>query len=433
MVESNITPATDGTAVPILAMRPDWADGWRVTYAYLTDIIQVDEGGEQRRAVRAEPRRTFEWSMVNDYAAKLYMDQFIVWALHKLCLTADYHCWITMTSEMSLEVIGTDPTTHENIYATVKEVSYVDPLATTPPSDTAPYWLTPGMLVLLIDSAGRAETRTVAGFSTTEIQFTEATLNTFPKYTRIYPAHYGWLEADPKLSRVTNRVSKGDLIFHLDPSRDTYPNFTPTLNYVNGAWMWLKKHNWANNLDVTYQRPMVEVDYEYGVIDRVPQFTFPTRTIQFSYVAQSHKDAMEAIWFFMANRGRRGQFYLPSWEDDIRPKAMIAGSLSILIDGLQFGLAYKDSTVFKRVMLRMRDGRRLTFAVDFVEVLPDTNTSVIWLKERLPSEDLSDSALAGISWVFVARLGSDTLEVEWLTHGVAQFNMSFVTLENPEA
>lgn len=429
-VVSTIYPSTDGSDVPLFLMPPDWAGGWRTTWQYQTDIIVSDQGSEQRRAVLYVPRRTFEFTILGSQESKLWLDQFFVRCMGRAAWMPDFQHFIRMTAPLDLEVVDHDEEGNP-IWKSKLEVTYSHDQVVNS-STGVPYWIYPGLIVMLVDGY-RCETRTVAGVSTGSIQFVERTDAIFPEGSKIYPMVPGWFKDSPDMARKSNRVTQPTITFIISPAYNPPMSPDVTVNYANGIEIWQKQPNWSDELAFSPTTPVDELDYGYGLINRVQKYDWQTRTISMSFVGRNELDGLSAIQFFMRQWGMQKAFYLVSQEDDIIPQALLGGGMSIIIPGQMFGITYKDSTVFKRIMLRMRDGRRLTFGVDFIEVLPDTDSSVIWLKDRLPTENLTDDYVAGISWVYYARFASDSLDVVWLTDRVCQFKLSFTVLENNEA
>jgi hypothetical protein len=136
--------------------------------------------------------------------------------------------------------------------------------------------------------------------------------------------------------------------------------------------------------------------------------------------------------FFQRHKGMNREFFMTTWEDDVPFSSLSGGGLSILINGTSFGIAYKDSTVFRRIMIRYADGTISQHKVDYVEVLPDTFSSVLRVVEPLPVTEITPQNVRGISWVLCARFASDRMDVDFLTSDKASISIPIQTLENNE-
>lgn len=427
MVLSTISPDLLETR-NIYDAPPNWRDRYRVSYEFKTDIITSGAGIEQRRAVRANPRRFLEWTSHHTRASKLQLDWLMTRGLANEMVVPEAVKYLYMTSALGLEEIA--PAVH----ATVLTVTFSSPVEPFPDPTSPPYWLRPGMTVLLVDKA-RIESRTVAGFSfdggtrTGSIRFAERSGNVFPVGTRIHAGVYGHLQGEPRTARLTDDVLTIRSQFEVRPGSEVYADTAPP-DLLGVRDLFTRRPNWKDGTEVSYVFARSDIDYDYGAVVREKLCDFPSRLISADFIGRDHEDVQGVIDFFHRQRGRRGDFFLPTWENDIPFLAITGAGYAILIDGVFFGLTYKNSTVFKRIMLRMADGRNLHFEVDFVDVLPDTNGSVLWVRDRLPVEEITPDSVRAISWVLVVRFASDRLDIDWVTDAVAQFSLSFQVLEN---
>ena len=413
MVVSTVYPS--GGDINIFPGVPNWRDRVRVSYEFKTDIITSGLGTEQRRAVRYYPRRYVEYTAHFNGESKLQLDYFMARGLADKTIIPEPSKYVVLTSTLG---------------AGQRQVSYGNPHLAWPSPNSPPYWLRPGLPVLLVDGL-RMETRLLSGFSFADLQFADESQVAFPVGTRVYPALQGYLRAEPKARRYTSDVTTLPIRFEVDPGSATevFPETSPG-EMIGTREVFMKRPNWGNQVDVTYVYPREQEDYGFGATRSFKPYDFPSRIVQASFLGRDHREVQEVIEFFIRMRGRDREFLVPSWENDVPFYAITGNGFAILIPGLMFGHTYKDSTVFRRIMLRMADGTYHHHTVDFVETLPDTEFSVLWVRERLPVEELTPQSLIGISWVFVVRFASDLLEIDWVTDSVAQFGLSYQVLEN---
>lgn len=420
MIVSTLHP-TRSQDLRILPIDANWDQSVRLSYIYKTDIITSGNGKEQRRAVRFYPRKEMQFSAVFWGEAKTALDMHM----------AKYQNVRSIIPEWPFRIKTAAPLRHSDL-----QVKVVGDMS----------WLSVGMLVVLINGQ-RRETRTVAGFSDTIVRFTESADDAFPETvvedrpdlfdpdvpvgTSIYPALTGYIQTDPAFPRRIRDAGTSQLVFLCDPQSVVIAN-TPPLFTLNATEIVLERPNWSQDVQLSFVQPRETVDYDFGVVAQFLPNAFSARTIQAGFWGPNPAHTKRMLDLFCRHRGRLGQFWLPTFENDIPYYQMTGNGLSILIHGLTFADAYAESSVFRRLMIRMRDGRFLHRKVDFIEGLPDTNTSVVWLTEALPNETFDETTVLGVSWVLAARFASDRLDIDYLTDGVTQFSFSFQTLENFE-
>lgn len=408
MIISTVTPDPDAP-FRILPVVHNWQSSFRTTYEFKTDILESGNGKEQRRAVRFKPRRSFDFTARYTGLLKYELDRFFNKALHKRCYAPEANLVIYTSAPMEEEDTS---------------VNYLNPRQIDYP------WLQSGMTVVLSDG-WRMETRTVSGFNKNQLAFVEKNFTTFPAYTQISPARIGYVQQDPRTQRRTSTAGTLAFTFNLDPGFDTgLQTENEDVFYLGLREFFTKNPNWSDNPEVTHTFLREMVDYGYGRTAAFTPLDFPTRVLKSSYTAGTYEYTKAVIDFFMRMKGRNREFLMQSYEPDIPYYAIASGSNSILIQGQGFAFDYKDSTVFRRLVIRPKVGDDIHAEVDFVEALPDTNTSVIWLKESLPNVNLSPSNTFGINWVTVSRFATDRLDIDWITAKAAQFALTTQTLEN---
>lgn len=275
------------------------------------------------------------------------------------------------------------------------------------------------------------ETRSVVSFSESAIRFDEASEVDWPSGVTIYPALIGRVEGDLSVTHHTNGVASYPVTFTVDPGSEIYEPSEPT-KYVGYRELFDMPFNWGSNVELTWSNPREIIDYGFGRIGQFIPYDFPTRIAKLNFLRSSYPETTWALDFFLRQRGRALEFMNAHFEDEIPYSAITGGGYGILVEGTEFGETYKDSTVFKRIAIRLKGGEPIYPHVDYVEVLPETDSSVIWLRDQLPLQELSPATVNSISWVLATRFATDKLVIEWLTDEVSRFSMTFQSLENYE-
>ncbi|ERP95697.1 hypothetical protein Q669_29450 [Labrenzia sp. C1B10] len=388
----------------ILPMRINWDDGYRDSYVFKTDVITSHTGREQRRAVRNRPRREIELSATFDREIKWLLDNHMAKFQHARTLVPDISKPLVTVSDLG---IGN------------QSCSYIGDA----------FWLSAGRRVLLVNR-DLIETRTVSGFTTTTILFTEDDgLFEFPAGTRIFPASAGRLDLEFDANRLVSSVAASKVSFQVEPGGESYDQGTP-YELLGEREFFTQRHNYADSLGVTYAQARDDVDMGFGRIQHYLPQAFSRRNIRIQLLASSSAEIGEIVSFFHRMKGRVGEFFMPTWEQDVVFSSMPGNGRFIVVDGQSFGHSFKDSTVFRRLMVIMKDGTRIQLEVDFIEILTDTNSTVIWLKEDLPPLLFNDTTVDRICWVLLCRFASDRIDVDYQANSVANIAPTITTLEN---
>lgn len=403
MIYSNVAPVMN-QQYRVFPVAHSWANPFIVTYEYKTDLIRSGNGKEQRRAVRWFPRRTMEFSITYMDDQKFALDKFLDQAPDRLTWFPEENSVTFMTSEM-----GED---QQSVFV----------------KDANKGWMEPGVTVLL-QYKGRAETRVISDAGGQVMQFTEFNKTVWPRGTKITAAVLCRLTS-PESQRLTNRAGTAKISAQVEPGMADYTPSVFGQEFLGFREYFHWKQNWGVAPTVTHEYPRDDIDYGFGRVSAFVSEKFPQRTYKANFWRAGTPQVRQLLDFFGRHRGMWKEFFMSSFEKQIPYVATAGLTKSIFVEGLDFADTYMGSTVYRRVMIKRKDGTEIHRQIDFIEALPETNTSVIWVTEDLPDEPLAPNDTLGLFWVTVARLASDRLDVAWLTNEVAQFSLPFRNLEN---
>ncbi|MDQ0317726.1 hypothetical protein [Amorphus orientalis] len=421
MPQSDMIPAP--AEARLFPIAPNWDERVRASIEYKTDIITAGVGSEQRRAVRDNPRRVIEFTALLGWQERIVADYFMAGALPYPVVIPDPTRHIVLTEELVAPYQENPP---DGPY-TFEAAEYVSDTTT----ETPPAWLEVGDTVMVATpyTGYQMEPRTIGGFSANDIFFSDEDGSAFPAYSTVHPVLFGHCRVEPRSVRYSNRVASLPVTFEVIPGSEIFEPTAPGFT-LDGLEVLEIKPNWASSPSMTYSFPREVIDYGYGRIGNHIPYDFPARIMKYEYLARDPGEVKYITDFFMRKRGRRNSFLVPTWEDDVPYQAIGGNGRQIVIADPTFGAIYTGSTVFRRILLRMTDGRLLYFKIESITSLPETGSSVITTVERMPIEEISPATLQGISWVLPVRFGSDRLDVDWVTGSSAQVALTFQTLED---
>lgn len=408
-------PKSDDAA-RIVPVRHNWASAYRISSEYKTDITVSENGKEQRRAVRYKPRWSVELQANLARREKQAFDYLM-------------HGW-----QSKRMILGLEP------------LSLLSTEILAPESETqlryrswnggnVPFWLEDGQTIVLADGKDPAirETRTLAGFTFQHLEFEETTVGTFAMHSQMMVGYDGWLAVEQATNRAASNTGTTNLTFQIRPQNQLVVPDTLVDRTFEGPWeVWTRKPNWANGVEVDHVWFREPIDYGYGVVGQYRPIPFPARVNKLDFIGRSITETYGDLAFFNRHRGMCNEFLAPTWENDVPYTSLSTSRTDILIDGTAFGTIYQDSTVFRRIMVRYRDGTNVFAKVEQIEPLPDTASSVLRVTDPLPNIPLSPETIYGISWALVTRFAADRMDVDFVTNEVAQYTLAMQSLENFE-
>ena len=405
MIYSTVKPV-EGAPYKIFPLNHNWQTPFKAGYQFLTDIITSGNGKEQRRAVRFEPRRTLELACNYFGEEKQQLERFMARGMEKPCWVPEENLVCRTTSYM----FGDD-----------KDIFF---------EGAKQSWMEGGQIVIL-SNGWRKETRTIQSAGDGTMTFSDKSKVEFPAGTKICPAVLAYIDLQPKATRLTSVTGTMGVKAEVLPGSELYPVGNAEQIFIGVREFFGGRNNWGSSPEIDYLHERRMIDYDYGVVEAFLPFKYPARTMKTTYLRKTAATTNAVIDFFLRHKGRNREFLMQSFEPDVPYYAIASGSQSLLIKGLDFAYTYKDSTVFKRIMIKPKIGEPIHAQVDYVEALEETQTSVLWLTEPLPDAiNLSPSKVFGASWVFVSRFATDRLDVEWLTDEVGSLALTVQTLEN---
>jgi hypothetical protein len=396
--------------LPLFNFTADWgAASLKITREFKTDIIVSRSGREQRRALRDTPRKSVEFTST----------------LSGATLRAFYR-----TMEKSGGQTGVLPDFSRSLDITAPASAG----GFTVDVGSIPDWIADGLNVVLMTLDGvTAETLVISTTSTTSLTFMSALVNAWSAPAVVRPGLTGRLAVDTSASQITDGVNQVSVHFDVSPGSERGISDGAAALIYDSREVFLLQPNWASAVTPSYHSPFEVLDYGFGVVGYYNPITFNTRIKQAVYLARSPVEALFMEQFHQRMRGQRGEFYAPTWENDLPLKVpAVALAASIRVDGRDTHDAYTGDTVYGAIAIILNDGSLITRQVVSLTLVSDgigTNDTLVNLDAEL-GVDITAANVSAISWMPVCRLASDTLTTEWLTDGVAQFQLNQQTVEN---
>lgn len=394
-----------GTRAVVVPFAPNWDRPYDMDFIFKTEMFKSRSGREQRRALREFPRRKASFSLTRkDEELKKYLELMYSW-INNVIIVPDFSRRTASTATMNA---GID----------TMSVDSVDP------------WALPEATVVL-SNGGYTETRVILSVGASTLVFKTTGTVAFPSGTTVMPALTGRMPKQTADTLETNRLTVVPFEIEVSPGTEIQPAIPVAPVTFDGLELFNVQPNWAGQIGIKYSSGREDVDYGRGRTEVFTPYDFTERVFRATYNGLDSARSVKLIDFFLRNKGQLGEFYTPSWQDDITPKdAPTAGNNFMRIEGQNFLEAFGGSTVHAAMVVNQFDGTKTYKKIDSIFAVSDLDgdDTLIQITDTwaasIPLENVSS-----VSWVFRSRFATDTLSVTWVTDTVSDIQMTFKSLE----
>jgi len=388
------------SAARLWSYAPDWSRGFDVKRAFATDIFSSRNNTEQRRAIRDTPRISAEYRTVVSGDSKRAAEHHLRAWQNKPVVVPDFARWARLTGASSGG-------------------------ATTLTVSPMPAWVAEGQPLVLCKT-GVQEEVIVDSVAGTTINLVDPLVHAWASDDVLRPTFFGLFGGNIGSSRMNGGAAT------IDVAIDCYPGGEPPRG-AGTAWATLNsievftpQADYSSPPSVGHLWAVDQVDYSRGRTAQFRPVDFMARTLEAEYNGLDVTLATEIEQFFDRMKGRRGAFYLPTWESDY---ALVgtAGSGSTSFTALGSSLAtdfgaVDFSVVNEGVVVYLTTGavlyRRIT------DISASGGNSVVTVNAAWGTA-LSSANVARISRMPLSRFASDEMTMSWKTPLRAGSHLSF--------
>lgn len=381
--------------VLVMGLLHDWQGGFTERLEWLTDVLTMRDGGEQRVRLRADPRRAFEFDVL-EYGNGGQLDLLMnVWQSRVYAVPV----W-TDKARLATAIHSGDTV----LAVTTTDLDYHA-----------------GGLAIVGASTGATEALEVQSLTANTITLKRPALGNWPAGAWIAPARLGRLPAQQTVTRPTAAISQAKLRFDLEDLASTVMAAPSPIQY-RGYDTLLSSPNRVEDVSVDYQRLVDVFDVETGspaVID-IPNRPFIVRRFQFLVPDRADLSALRG--WLAARAGRQTPFWVPTWERGLEVAQPFAlDATAILVQARGFPTYYQSMPGRQDVAFLHNNGswtlRRIT-AFEFVDGVVERMRIDAALGIACAPSDFQI-----VCFLELARLDSDAVELFFETDRIARVTL----------
>ncbi len=357
---------------------------------FLTDVIEHEDGSEQRIAARKNPRQIFEWDVRMDDG------------------TFDNSRFDTLMFDWQSRTWGV-PMWHEGTELTVAAAAGTLTITVGSTAD-ADYRV--NGLVMIFTDASTFDVQTIDSFTATTITLKNVTLETHAIGADVAPMRTGNLEKTVGTTRWTSGDQNVKLRFRIldndanleDTSGFPQYNSKVLLEDCNVMRGGTKQHSLL--------REIILIDNNTGLTFQDSPWDNGMSAYPLTLRANSKAELWSLRGLLHALRGRQISFYVPTFRQDLIPnQALATASQDLNMVNIGYVQFVRERQPKDRIWLRKTDGTTITRNVtSSVEVDSITETLVM---NTTWGEDIALADIDRISYLEEVRFDTDELEIRY--------------------
>lgn len=390
-------------------LRINWGGGVENDYEFKTDIFRARKGREQRRALILEARKAWRYSGL--ISLDVFRDVFKYIARRYDQISYFPDPFISVKTDVVLSA-GTD-------------------VLSVP--TTLPWWIVGGAYVILTHG-DTSELVEVLDVSSPLFRIHGSLINTFPVGTRICRADPIRVQDATSFKNETRGVATVTVSLLADPTLYATHEISEATDFFDGREIFLKKPNWREGIEAKLISDGREtVDVGRGPISVFSPIGYVDREYRGAFVGREIDETFEIIDFFCRQRGRQGEFFMPTGTADLKAILPLAsGAATLTTEGVNDYATHNDTEgtgseeILKAVYVGLEGGTYIAKKISSVAL--SGGNSVLTMDSNWGA-DVPLSQIRYISYLPLCRFAGDTLTIQWPTRGVSQFNLTFRTLE----
>jgi len=386
---------------PVLfPIAPDWTKEVTETTSYLTDVLVAYSDAEQRRGLRASPRRSLAFSLTTaDSRETALLEAILFGAIQDPLALPWWPDALRLSSDL--------PSGSRSI-----------------PFDPATRLFASGGLAVVWRNPFENELLSVANVTGDKIELASPTMNDWTAGDSILlPAFLVRLGTTVDVSRFSSGGLQADFAFSGEAGQIAPAgSWTPT--QYRGMDVLEVSPNWTQDSKRTLARSLIVLDAKTGDVTVEAKSPSPIASASLEWFLADRADIAKFRSFLDRRMGRLVPFFAPTWNQDLLLVAdVLATDSAIRIQTSSYSRFLFPSTSRRDLALLAVTGERAyARVVDAVQNSDTTET--LTLAGPIGTAFRADRTQ--ISFLELVRLGSDDVALSWSSSTFAESSLPIV-------
>lgn len=395
-----------GKSARVFPFPPNWASPVIETLEWKTDVLRSRDGREQRRALRENPRRSFEYDLLLNGEISAMFESYL---------------WGWQDRYFALPV-----------WTDIGKLTAGVPIGqSTLPVVTDTLSFRANDFALIYRNQKTYEVVELQSIASTVLTLKAPVASAWEAGTKVYPLLLSHLSDSVKQNRHTSSVNQvNGLLFNTsaDTAYSGIPGAAATTLY-DGIELITQKPDWKSAIENEFTRAFDTVDTGIGPVGYF-QTEGTSRIVRpFQWFLPTRADILDFRNLMGRLAGQSKTCWIPSWHDDFE----VAGSNSadqtvITVKGTWFHTLVGVDTSRDRLFIRLPNGT--TQYKRLLSTLPDyvADTTTLQLDSTLGTI-ISSGDNTRVGLLLRCRLASDKVVIPWITDSVANPQTTFTTVK----
>ena len=274
-------------------------------------------------------------------------------------------------------------------------------------------WINAGDIVTIYSgrpTGNRSTVRTVDSVSDAGITLTTPLDMAWAAGSRVYPTLTGRLAAQTNVTMHSNNTSTVAVEFSADPGFESEIDIgEPDLLHL-GREVLLRRPNWSSSVSPEFAAVIDTLDYGVGRIDHQNPIPFNTRYHKAEFLGIKASDVTAIENFYRRQRGQVGEFFMPTFTEDLLASQPVDAGTSILrFQGLDVFKDYLADFTYRDIIVFKKDGSYEIKHILSIYTVDDLigNDTVMQFTEAwvgLPTRGQAHARAVGKSYLQLASL-----------------------------
>lgn len=389
-----------GRRVILVPFAPNWSNGVEETLSFRSTVTRSWDGTEQRRSLRAIPRRRLAYTALLTGLEVERLDNLMYGWQGRLFAVP---LWAEPASLLADASVGDTTLTFSSANRT---------------------FAAGGLMALWRDSSVN-EVREITSIVGDTVTLRSPLTNAWPAGSRAYPAMVSSLASEVQARRLTENVVETSLAFDGEPSTNIYPvaKGTPAGTYRSEE-LYLDYANWADGIEMTWETDRLMIDERTGQFRTLQRSGFSTPTKSHNWTLRNHGEVFQYRQWLQRREGRAQPFFCPTGFVDFTLAADVGlNDNAIDVQNNAYDLFSNSAAMRRDIAIQLKNGtticRRITAAN------PNPNGTTKLQIDSAVGVAFAVSDVKRISLLGFFRLASDVVTINWLAEGVAQAQAGF--------